>query len=291
MKQIIPFYKEIVFKTSIATITSMSLEHQEKVSDGEITGDFIIFGDYKVHNDTTEKEPFKYKLPFTALIPDNLDINTIAVDVENFNYEQIDDDVIRVDIDFSIEGENLEIKEKEEETPTDIDREIDEILERDLEEMETNDTLEDIETEVITEAEVLKIDEIEEPNLENKNEEILEVEDKELERDKTMMNEINNEVNINVLNDMSQKNNVSELKKEETDMGAVPTTITKSTTIEEKTEESEYVTYHVHLVKENETIEQIISLYNVSVDYLKEYNEITEIKVGDKLIIPEYGEE
>lgn len=289
MKQIIPFYKEIVFKTSIATITSMSLEHQEKVSDGEITGEFIIFGDYKVHNDTTEKEPFKYKLPFTALIPDNLDINTIVIDVENFNYEQIDDDVIRIDIDFSIEGENLETNETDE-----IDKEIDEILGRDLEEKdneEREDTSEEIDTEAVTEVEVLPLDELKEKDLEIKKEEIPEVNNEELERDNTMMNETNNEVNINVLNDMSKIVNEDEIKKEEPEIDAIPTTITKSTTVEEKTEESEYVTYHVHLVKENETLEQIVSLYNVSVDYLKEYNEITEIKVGDKLIIPEYGEE
>ena len=66
MKQVIPFYKEIVFKSNIANLTSISLEHTEKILDGEISGEFIVYGDYKEHNDTTEKESFKYKLPFTA---------------------------------------------------------------------------------------------------------------------------------------------------------------------------------------------------------------------------------
>jgi hypothetical protein len=100
MKQVIPFYKEIVFKNNIANLTSISLEHTEKVLDGEVSGEFIVYGDYKVHNDTTEKENFKYKLPFTALIPNDIDPSTVRIDISDFRYEQIDTDVLRIDIDF-----------------------------------------------------------------------------------------------------------------------------------------------------------------------------------------------
>ncbi len=31
MKQIVPFYKEIVFKNNIANLTSISLEHKENI--------------------------------------------------------------------------------------------------------------------------------------------------------------------------------------------------------------------------------------------------------------------
>ena len=34
MKQIIPFEKSIVFKSDVANITSISLDHEEKVSNG-----------------------------------------------------------------------------------------------------------------------------------------------------------------------------------------------------------------------------------------------------------------
>ena len=44
MKQVIPFVKEIVFKNNIASITSISLEHEEKIFDGEVSGDFIEIG-------------------------------------------------------------------------------------------------------------------------------------------------------------------------------------------------------------------------------------------------------
>ena len=123
MREVIPFYKEIVFKTNIASITSISLEHEEKVFNGEVSGDFIIFGDYKVHNDTTERELFRYRLPFTAIIPDYVDKDTIVVDIENFTYEQIENDVLKVNIDFSIQGEIIEKLEVE------VENNRDELLE------------------------------------------------------------------------------------------------------------------------------------------------------------------
>ena len=108
MKQIIPFYKEIVFEKNISSIVSISLEHNEKILEGEISGDFILHGQFKSHNDTTELDEFKYKLPFTAILPEDVDLNSIKVDIMDFNYEQIDENVLRVDIDFSIEGKEAE---------------------------------------------------------------------------------------------------------------------------------------------------------------------------------------
>ena len=131
MKQVIPFYKEIVFKNNIASILNVSLEHEESILEGEISGNFILTGEYKIHNDTTEVESFRYKLPFTALISDDMNRDTISIDIESFSYEQIEDDVLRIDIDFSIEYEvNLEDDEVEvlEDEFDKIDREIDEIL-------------------------------------------------------------------------------------------------------------------------------------------------------------------
>lgn len=268
MKQIIPFYKEIVFKTNIASITSMSLEHQEKVLEGEVSGDFIIFGDYKIHNDTTEKEKFKYKLPFTALIPDNVDTESITVDVENFNYEQIDSDVIRIDINFSIQGEIIkeEIVELDtlerldnEESILDIDdSEYDcEILDEELDKIdkEIDEILKDKDMQEVMDDSCDEENFVdEEENLRNENDDIME----EMMEQSKLVNENNNLVLV------TEKN---------------------------QEQKEEYVTYHVHIVKEIDTLENILKNYNVTIDCLKEYNEISEIKVGDKIIIPEYGEE
>ena len=52
------------------------------------------------------------------------------------------------------------------------------------------------------------------------------------------------------------------------------------------TTEDKYYTYVVHIVKEEETIETLSLKYNVSLDIIKEYNEIIDIKQGDKILIP-----
>lgn len=214
MRHIIPFSKEIVFKTNIATITSISLEHEEKIFDGEVNGEFIIFGDYKVHSDTTEKELFKYRLPFTTLIPDNIIKDSVKIEIVDFNYEIIDKDVLKVDISFSLEGnlkEEVETVEEDRKYEKELDQFLDNIIEKE----------EDI---------------------------------KEVREDKE---EINEPQEI-------------EVKKEDKD---------------------EYITYHIHIVKEEETIEVIMKTYGVSLDYLKEYNDISNINVGDKIIIPQVKDE
>ena len=227
MKQVIPFYKEIVFKNKIANLTSISLEHNEKVVDGEVSGEFIVYGDYKVHNDTTEKEEFKYKLPFTALLPDDIDLSTVKVDITDFRYDQIDEDVLRIDIDFSIEGDTLEcLDEREEVLEEDtINEEIDEILG------------------IKEEVETLELP------VESMEEEIQVREDT-----------INEEIQV------------------------IEKTEEKIETMEE------YVTYHVHVVGSNDSVENIMKLYNTNLDMLNQYNDIKELKIGDKVIIPEYNE-
>lgn len=49
-----------------------------------------------------------------------------------------------------------------------------------------------------------------------------------------------------------------------------------------------YVTYNVHIVRDNDNIESICTKYEVTKEELSYYNDITEIKLGDKLIVPTY---
>lgn len=255
MKQVIPFYKEIVFEKPIANLTSISLEHNEKILDDEVSGEFIIYGDYKTHNDTTEKEEFKFKLPFTALIPDNIDSDSLSIDISDFKYEQIDNDVLRVDIDFSIEGEEL-------------DR------------FKDNDTLEDEVLEKLNEEskyEVIDENFEEIDNLDEEIDEILNIhEEKEEceERDLVLdMVETKEELETDVekivdTTLLQQEEKIEVEKKEEIEM------------------QEEYITYHVHVVTSSDSVESIMKQYNASLDYLKEYNDIKDLKVGDKVIIP-----
>lgn len=344
MKQVIPFSKDIVFKTNIASITSISLEHEEKISDGEISGDFVIFGDYKIHNDTTEKELFKFKLPFTALIPDNVIPNTISIDVENFTYETIEDDVLKVNINFSVEGEEQEVEKRTEDNKvseeqealetineTEIENELNfflddkiisnianieelreksnaKIIEEERNESISNeediqDTREEVEVlepkeEIFKEGPVFRnvqlssnekikeaVEYIEKNEMKSEEKaapELIETNEEEI---KSKENIIRNEVEAN--ESIIEKENISSISnKRETKDSEEPQNM-----ISEQTTNSEYVTYHIHIVKTEETLDTIIKSYNSNLDVLGLYNDISNIKVGDKLIIPEYLDE
>ena len=47
-----------------------------------------------------------------------------------------------------------------------------------------------------------------------------------------------------------------------------------------------YSTYKVCIIKENDTIESILLKYNITREVLEQYNDVSDIKIGDKLIIP-----
>ena len=51
-------------------------------------------------------------------------------------------------------------------------------------------------------------------------------------------------------------------------------------------EKEEYISYTIYIVRENDNIDEIINKYNIDIETLKEYNDINELKIGDKIIIP-----
>ena len=51
-------------------------------------------------------------------------------------------------------------------------------------------------------------------------------------------------------------------------------------------EDEKYGNYYVHIYRENDSIENIIKLYNVTKDELDEYNDLSTVTIGSKIIIP-----
>lgn len=47
-----------------------------------------------------------------------------------------------------------------------------------------------------------------------------------------------------------------------------------------------YKSYLIYIIRENDTIDNILSKYDTDIDIIKEYNDISDLKVGDKIIIP-----
>ena len=113
----IPFTKDIDFEKKVSEITSISLEHETKVEEGVLKGNFIVSGDVKSHEVSVNKEPFSYILPFEIDLADDVDPNTIEFMIEDFTYEIIDQSILRVNIDFNVIASLKEKEEEEEEEP------------------------------------------------------------------------------------------------------------------------------------------------------------------------------
>ena len=113
----IPFTQDIDFERKVSEITSISLEHETKVEDGLLKGNFIVSGDFKSHEVSINKEPFSYILPFEIDLADDVDENTIEFMIEDFTYEIVDNSILRVKIDFNVIASLKEKEDVEEEEP------------------------------------------------------------------------------------------------------------------------------------------------------------------------------
>ena len=112
MTQKVPFTKDITFKTKIGEITSISLENDLALKGEDlISGNFYLSGTYKMLETSTNAEEYSYKIPCDIAISTEYDTFDSTVDIEDFYYEIIDDEVLRINIVVAISG--LEKKEEE----------------------------------------------------------------------------------------------------------------------------------------------------------------------------------
>ena len=192
MNNIIPFTKELDFHTKVSEILSISLEREYKIENDSINGNLLITGDYKTHEVSANEIPFSFKIPFTIELTDNIDKESISLEINDFSYDIKDDSKIVVHIELSFNAPTLPKEER-----IDVD--------------------------------FIPVPE-EEP-----------IEEKE---------EIPH--------------------KEETSIQ----------------QDEEFVSYEVHTIKNDETIDLICSIYNTDKSELAEYNDLTNITPGMKIIIP-----
>lgn len=69
------------------------------------------------------------------------------------------------------------------------------------------------------------------------------------------------------------------------------TSMTNSTSVSEiftsiNQDEDNFMTYYVYIVRDNDVLDDILNKYNVTRDDISEYNDLDNIKIGTKLIIP-----
>lgn len=238
MNCIIPFTKDIKFNTNISEIVSISLEHEYTANPEEILGNFIITGEYKTHEVSVNKERFEHVLPFSVNLTTKIDTDSVDFAIEDFTYEIVDKDTLKVNIEYSINA--LELKEEEVFEPVPEEREsFEEILD--------------------------SIDE----EIEQENEELF------LEPEKIEENEETRE--DNEMNTLIEEKKITEEEQE---------AILESVNPEEET----FVTYHIHVMSEIDTIESVCTKYNTTQSLLGEYNDLSTVAIGDKIIIPDINE-
>ncbi len=222
MKSVIPFTKELDFNAKVNEITSISLEREFEVEEGSVVGNLFVSGEYKSHEISVNVVPFSFKIPFTIEIPDNLDKDSITIEISDFAYDMVDDSKIKVNIELELEGE--------------------EVLEEEVEE------------------------ENEDPTPEVNPEEILEMfEDRNDEEDNK---------------DTPSQEDIADLPREEEQI-----VLTNTNDVAD-----EYTTYHIHIIKEGESVETICTMYNTTMDMLMDYNDLSNLAAGEKLVIPSTDE-
>jgi len=272
MKKIVPFNNVLEFNTDVKEITAISLEHEINKSPDMISGVFYITGEYKIAEGLLDREKFSFELPFDIALSNNYRQDSLLVDIDDFRYDLISDKSLKVNIDLYIDGEVEELT-----TDNSNDDSLDFFDREELEELEITEDLglteefdeetvdtEDMYTKV---QEELEHEEVPEEFEEESSNEFMQVEPERIDLLKEMLNNTEEETmdeELNVINNNENENN----------------------NIFEPNKEEKYVTYRVYKVEENDTIDTIITKYNVTKEMLADYNNIENITPGDKLIIP-----
>ncbi len=261
MKQIISFEKEIPFKTMIGEITSISLEHTLAFeNDTTILGDFIVSGSYKMTEASRLDEPFSYKVPVDIELTSSLEENSRRLEIENFTYEILDDEALLVKIDLLVEG--LEKIVEEEESVEVLEEETEEVLHQE-------DSL--LEQEPIVEEETI-VEEVRESVLETEPITVLE-----------------EQAVIDAQESIDKVNSVTPLKEEIVEEKVVevpPKEVINSIFSVFKDTEETFATYSVYILRQDDTIDEVLNRYGVSREEAAKYNQLEELKVGSKLILP-----
>lgn len=136
MRKIVPFNNVLKFNTNVSEITAISLENDIKKSSDVINGVFYISGEYKIMNGGLEKEKFNFDLPFDIALGAEYNLETLEVDVDDFRYDLIDSDKLKVSIDLFLDGEEV-VKIEDEDREEVLDDPDDAIEEENFEPAET----------------------------------------------------------------------------------------------------------------------------------------------------------
>lgn len=273
MKKVVPFTKTISFRTMIAEITDIEVNHTLALNENhEVVGDILVDGKYKMTDASQIEEEFHYKLPFTIDIDERYNLDNLEIIISDFYFEIINEEDLKINVEIEMDG----IEENK--LPT-------------LE--EKRNSLEEV-------SEVL---DTEEDFVRNKEDDILipvEIEEKkeklEVPQDNPL-HKLAEEIKKDILTEdiplveVTKQEAKKEIKKETTSVKQEKDNNTSSTNMSSifsslASSEETFSTYYVYMVRETDTIESIIDKYQTTKEELQNYNDLTNVKVGSKLIIP-----
>lgn len=254
MEQIIPFKKEINFKTMISKVTSISLEHTLNLIDEyNIGGDFIVSGSYKMTEASQLDEEFSYKVPIEITIDSKYDTSNVSLEIDDFTYEVLNEESLLLNIDLCID--NLELKQTTEKVET--------LFEND-EYSELDETLKEIEQELDSECLTREESSI---DVERHDDLFLDTSKSQDLEIPININSINNNLGVDMDNDEASSLFTAFKDTDET-----------------------FSTYSIYIIREGDNLETVINKYKTTRDILSEYNDLSDIRIGTKIIVPSNNE-
>lgn len=276
MKKVVPFTKTITFKTMIAEITDIEVKHTLELGENyEVEGDILVDGTYKMTDASQIEEEFHYKLPFTIAVDSKYGLENLEITIGDFYFEIINEEDLKINVEIEMDGieEKQETTLKELETRVSLDNSI-EVLDT----KEFNISKEHVENSIDKENIIpIPIEDNSTPIIElNSSNDPLENLAHEIEE--TIKNE--NDF-VEPISEISFENALAENKKTSTETTNISSIFSSLTSSEET-----FSTYYVYMVREEDTLESIMEKYQTTREEIQNYNDLTDVKVGSKLIIP-----
>ncbi len=217
-------------------------------------------------------------MPFDINVDDKYDLTNVNVDIDDFYYEIINNKSLEVNIEVLID----KLLEK----PLIESREEDQSLE------EVSDIVEN--DNMVSDENKKNIDnsQIDEENREENDEGEDEIMERCIEKEDILdgLDSLNNTLDSDVSNSLDK---VDEKRLVEVTQKTETKSIEKINSLFDNLDSSTetYKTYKVCIIRAGDTIESVLQKYNISKDELEKYNSLSDVKIGDKLIIPSVNDE
>ena len=291
MRKVISFDKELEFKTMIGEVTSISLDqHLSFQDDSTVTGELVVSGKYKLTAASRLEEDFSFHLPMEIVLTERLDPETRNVNIEDFRYEVEDNDILLCHIDLLVEGvEIIDDVVGDSDEREDIIEKSDAV--RAVEVTSDSQSTEEIQPAQVSEI-VTPVDFSTPSEPVSPRQEVVSNDTSILSNplDQAVDVDVNVNINTNTNDNDNINTNVVTNSMVDVDANAVKDDDTHdgvgSLFSSFKDSDETFATYSVYIFRANDTIEMIMDKYQVTKEELENYNDLSSLTIGSKVIIP-----